>query len=29
LVANQRPQRLDYVTTIVATLGHEVIARVD
>jgi AmiR/NasT family two-component response regulator len=27
LVANQRPQRLDYVTTIVASLGHEVIAR--
>ena len=27
LIANQRPQRLDYVTTIVASLGHEVIAR--
>ena len=27
LIANQRPQRLDYVTTIVARLGHEVIAR--
>jgi response regulator NasT len=27
LIANQRPARLDYVTTIVAGLGHEVIAR--
>ena len=27
LVANQRPDRLDYVTAIVASLGHEVIAR--
>jgi response regulator NasT len=27
LIANQRPQRLDHVTTIVASLGHEVIAR--
>ncbi len=27
LIANQRPQRLDDVTTIVASLGHEVIAR--
>ena len=27
LIANQRPQRLDRVTTIVASLGHEVIAR--
>jgi response regulator NasT len=27
LIANQRPDRLDYVTTIVASLGHEVIAR--
>lgn len=27
LIANQRPQRLDYVTAIVASLGHEVIAR--
>jgi AmiR/NasT family two-component response regulator len=27
LVANQRPQRLDDVTAIVASLGHEVIAR--
>jgi AmiR/NasT family two-component response regulator len=27
LVANQRPQRLDHVTAVVAGLGHEVIAR--
>ena len=27
LVANQRPERLDNVTVIVASLGHEVIAR--
>ena len=27
LVANQRPERLDHVTTIVVSLGHEVIAR--
>ena len=27
LVANQRPQRLDHVTAVVASLGHEVIAR--
>ena len=27
LVANQRPERLDHVTTIVISLGHEVIAR--
>jgi AmiR/NasT family two-component response regulator len=27
LVANQRPARLDHVTTIVVSLGHEVIAR--
>ena len=27
LVANQQPQRLDRVTTIVVSLGHEVIAR--
>jgi AmiR/NasT family two-component response regulator len=27
LIANQRPQRLDHVTTIVVSLGHEVIAR--
>jgi AmiR/NasT family two-component response regulator len=27
LIANQRPQRLDYVTAIVASLRHEVIAR--
>src|SRR5436305_14908386 len=27
LIANQRPQRLDHVTTVVASLGHEVIAR--
>jgi AmiR/NasT family two-component response regulator len=27
LVANQRPTRLDHVTTIVVSLGHEVIAR--
>ena len=27
LVANQLPQRLDHVTVIVASLGHEVIAR--
>lgn len=27
LIANQRPVRLDHVTTIVASLGHEVIAR--
>jgi AmiR/NasT family two-component response regulator len=27
LIANQRPQRLDHVTAIVAALGHEVIAR--
>jgi len=27
LIANQRPQRLDRVATIVASLGHEVIAR--
>ena len=27
LIANQRPERLDYVTTVVASLGHEVIAR--
>ena len=27
LIANQRPQRLDRVTMIVASLGHEVIAR--
>ena len=27
LVANQQPERLDHVTTIVVSLGHEVIAR--
>jgi AmiR/NasT family two-component response regulator len=27
LIANQRPTRLDHVTTIVVSLGHEVIAR--
>ena len=27
LIANQRPARLDHVTTVVASLGHEVIAR--
>jgi response regulator NasT len=27
LIANQRPQRLDRVGAIVASLGHEVIAR--
>jgi AmiR/NasT family two-component response regulator len=27
LIANQRPSRLDHVTTIVVSLGHEVIAR--
>ena len=27
LIANQRPKRLDHVTTLVASLGHEVIAR--
>jgi AmiR/NasT family two-component response regulator len=27
LIANQRPDRLDHVTTIVVSLGHEVIAR--
>ena len=27
LIANQRPARLDHVTTIVVSLGHEVIAR--
>ena len=27
MIANQRPERLDYVTTVVASLGHEVIAR--
>jgi AmiR/NasT family two-component response regulator len=27
LIANQRPERLDRVTTIVVSLGHEVIAR--
>jgi AmiR/NasT family two-component response regulator len=27
LIANQRPVRLDHVTTIVVSLGHEVIAR--
>jgi AmiR/NasT family two-component response regulator len=27
LIANQRPQRLDYVTATVVSLGHEVIAR--
>ena len=27
LIANQRPERLDRVTTIVVGLGHEVIAR--
>jgi AmiR/NasT family two-component response regulator len=27
LIANQRPDRLDHVTTIVVSLGHDVIAR--
>jgi AmiR/NasT family two-component response regulator len=27
LIANQRPERLDHVTAVVAALGHEVIAR--